>query len=587
MSSSSSDSDSDEFEPIRKIKINIKPNAGVVKRDGANVDEIKASVEAWRPLGTVTSRGSVSNGNSGTIMRSSPSCSSLVNEFNNRSTFSNFMSTMSRTSSPLTLFNNLNGDAVPIAIAIQESIELTVKGQQGPDLSEFKFDNRILGNIKVAFPSAFAKGDTNNAINKQIRTLKLRMHSTENIIRYYGSKLIKDLDLEASDNGVTETTTATPNASSQDLNINLSNKCTTSTNGNTSLQDKMLQFDLLDLNESPKMKGVSNSKIIEFDMDALMGHLRQLYEQSPSSRYYNVDVLRYQVTPIEIFEKCPLQVCAYWKVEPKLVKLRIDFKHSNRCGFNLERLRELAFSVNLDDFIPQDIHINSMSPDSLSSIKFNSNNNSSIVQNKNNVDNSAQNLLNMNAQNSNTASKHQDLLTSTSLIDDDITYPHNQPCPILATATATATTTTTTTTISSRSPPMPHARIPPPPPISRGGTISKSNSPSAMPPYISYEPQAHWNSNCKQLTWKFDNLLSYYKTDGYGSLLAKIDFRNYDGMPLGFLNNAKPKPVNVKFMVVDSTLSKISMSVDSAGYKMSLLKKEIRSGRYKSEPHIF
>lgn len=110
-------------------------------------------------------------------------------------------------------------------------------------------------------------------------------------------------------------------------------------------------------------------------------------------------------------------------------------------------------------------------------------------------------------------------------------------------------------------------------------------------PFITSEPQAQWNSDTKQLTWKFDNLLSYYKTDGYGSLLAKLDFRNHHGvLPSLFMNQqaqAEPGPVDVKFMIVDSTLSKVNMSIDTTGYRMSLLKKEIRSGRYKSEPYVF
>lgn len=247
MSSSSSDSDSD-LEPIRRIKINIKPKEDV-KSSGADVDAIKASVEAWRPLGprphhsltrrqsslssvsslsygtgsiqggsgstTATSSTSFNHSQHGglvnapamsscktrsniyaktdqtqnTFLRSSPSCSSLVNEFNNRTSFSNFMSNVSRTSSPLTFMNNY-GDTVPIALAIQESIELTVKGQQGPSKSEIKFDTRALGNIKVAFPNAFARSCSNGY--KSSSVLKLRLHSTENILRYYASGLIRE-----------------------------------------------------------------------------------------------------------------------------------------------------------------------------------------------------------------------------------------------------------------------------------------------------------------------------------------------------------------------------------------------------------
>lgn len=221
------------------------------------------------------------------------------------------------------------------------------------------------------------------------------------------------------------------------------------------------------MNATPT-KTISPTKIVEIDMVALTNQLTQQYNKSPNGRYYNVDLLRYQIAPVDRFDKCPLQVCAYWRVEPKVIKLRIDFKHSNQSELNLERFREIVFSVDLSNLMP-----------------------------------------------------------------------------------------------------------------------SKGNS-----EIVTYEPQAIWNRSTRQLIWKFDDLLSYYKTDGYGSLLAKLDFRNCESLDEHQLSTEHdqvkaPKAVDVRFLVVDSTLSKLGISIDSSGYRVSLLKKEVRTGRYRSEPYIF
>lgn len=642
MSSSSSDSDSDDFEPVTKIKINIRPKEEAIRKVAADVSEIKASVEAWRPLGPPphpslsrrqSSLSSVSSmsfgassvyGSSSTTagigganihhsnnqastatIHSSPSCSSLVNEFSNRLSFSNFMNTTSRTSSPLTIANH--NDAIPIAIAIQESIELIVRGHYDPNATEPKYNSRFLGNIKVAFPNAFVRGN----YTKPNAALKLRMHSTDNIIRYYASRLIKDLDLGT--NSVAESIFDDAFSSTNGRN----NKTSMGNGESKSLTKQLDPFNFETHQLSSTTVPSSNSRIIEFDMDALMTNLKKLHDQSPSSKYYNVDVLRYQIAPVKSIEECPLQVCAYWKIEADMVKLRIDFKHSNRSGLNLERLREITFTVNFADFVPFGIDINSLSPDSLSSVKLNNNNNNSGA-------------MNMNF-GSNSSSQSSSVGRTWSLMDDDfgqlmgglLDKSKESPTNILSkippqkSIPATAARSNSPSAAISKQfdlYKMPleqlanHSLMGPHSSQASGSSSNATSnvynsssinnhindnsqqkpsfSDNLMPPYITYEPQAHWNNSIKQLTWKFDTLLSYHKTDGLGSLFAKLDFRNYQGMPSQYLQNCKPAPVDVKFLVIDSTFSKISLSVDSIGYKMSLLKKEIRSGRYRSEPYI-
>lgn len=524
MSSSSSDSDSDDYEPIRRIRINIKPKSSIdnSRSAAATIQELKASVESWRPLGPTPHpslsrrQSSLSSVSSMSMcgLHSSPSCSSLVNEFNNRSAFSNVISP-SRTSSPLTVINH--GDTIPIAVAIQESIELLIKGtirqekkskkeqnnsdkyplvlqsgtssMQGDltainentstlnikcvptnDTQRFnpgttnqeeydpdfvpEFTERSMGNLKLAFPNAFAKG----AYGKPALPLRFRLNSTENITKYYASRMIHH-----------ETS-----------------------------QSKVNQIN-------------PTSRVFELDMDLLMAHLRKMSEQSPTSSYYNVDVLRYKIAPITLISCCPIQVCAYWRFEPEIIKLRIDLKHSDDSGIPLDRLREIAISVNLNDL--------------LSSTKHSNGDNNSPLKCKNNNSNDTKN---MNERNS------TDKDGNLSSIDQS---SHNfaRPSPITS--------------------------------LKLGENVIT-------------KPQAYWNNCINQLTWKFDSLECYQNTEGFGSLFAKFSHKCLKSQDISRKNSVPyPNPIDVKFLVADSTLSKVGFSVDSAGYKMTLLKREIRSGK--------
>lgn len=561
------------------------------------------------------------------------------------------MSTASRTASPLTLCNY--GDTVQVAIAIQESIELIVRGHYDPSASEPKFDSRSMGNIKVAFPNAFARG---NYSGKSNATLKLRLHSTENIIRYYASILIKDLDLgtnslvesplSSSSSSTTITTDAFSYSPSSNTQINeqghLANNdnCnkSISTNGKTppttnnhnnnhnlQKQSNLLLLESLDYDnideqvetannsqhniKQRQQTQTPNSRIIEFDMEALTAQLRKMYDQSPTSRYYNVDVLRYRIEPIKSIEESPLQVCAYWKVEAQMVKLRIDFKHSIKSGINLERLREIVFTVSLAEFIPTYVDVDSSSPDSMSTLSVNNNNNNNLgAMNMNSFESlSSANTGNHAAQ----IGRPQTLvgIHGLSTMGQSIGQPHRQPpssqsSSSMVIPTAIATNVHLSDAFETLLNPTTFNIIPQahglgqnnlPQSVERFANVSSNQKTVSSPsqqcistaaPIITHKPQAHWNNSIKQLSWKFDTLLSYHKTDGLGSLFAKLDFRNHPGMSCQFLGNCKPTPVDIKFLVSDSTLSKLSMSIDTNGYKMSLLKREIRSGKFQSEPYI-
>lgn len=370
-------------------------------------------------------------------------------------------------------------------------------------------------------------------------------------------------------------------------------------------------------------------------MDKLSNQLKKLYDQSNLSRYYNVDFLRYQIKPIPSIEQSPLQVCAYWKLEEDVVKLRINFKHSAKCGVSMDRFKDITFAVDLSNFIPTGVEVFDFPPIQMH------NNNTIGTMNMNKITSSTSTGTRFK-DNSNTSSNSSiESSGSSNLVDSKNSSSFTIP-PLLRPPTtlgrstrgssySSGRSTRSDRTASSSGPTILdtpsnaqktvtdkqdsslqdllstfQAAPPATTPVvvsatTLAGQQFSNSAISNLPliqttsnhdscknrPFVVTEPRATWNSSIKQLKWKFDTLLSYHKTDGMGSLMAKLDFRRYKpSIPLGHLKSCKPLPVDVKFLISDSTLSKASLSLDTSGYRISLLKREIRSGRYRSEAYI-
>lgn len=92
---------------------------------------------------------------------------------------------------------------------------------------------------------------------------------------------------------------------------------------------------------------------IQFDikMDGLIQNLKQLFERSPAARYYNVDILKYQLETTPGTQNCPLQVVTHWKCEPQTTCLKIDYKYNPYALSSLEPLRNVSFSVKVDNVL--------------------------------------------------------------------------------------------------------------------------------------------------------------------------------------------------------------------------------------------
>uniref|UniRef100_A0A5F9CYC8 FCH and mu domain containing endocytic adaptor 2 n=1 Tax=Oryctolagus cuniculus TaxID=9986 RepID=A0A5F9CYC8_RABIT len=71
----------------------------------------------------------------------------------------------------------------------------------------------------------------------------------------------------------------------------------------------------------------SNAKDFWMNMQAVTLYLKKLSEQNPAAAYYNVDVLKYQVSSNGI-QSTPLNLATYWKCSASTTDLRVDYKYN-------------------------------------------------------------------------------------------------------------------------------------------------------------------------------------------------------------------------------------------------------------------
>lgn len=80
----------------------------------------------------------------------------------------------------------------------------------------------------------------------------------------------------------------------------------------------------------------------------LVSHLKRSFEQNPTSRYFYLDILKYQLKSAPGAKSCPLQVVTHWKCEPNSTGLKIEYKYNPYALSSLEPLKNVVFSVHID-----------------------------------------------------------------------------------------------------------------------------------------------------------------------------------------------------------------------------------------------
>ncbi|XP_053209245.1 F-BAR domain only protein 2-like [Panonychus citri] len=176
-------------------------------------------------------------------------------------------------------------NVIPIAVAIQECISARFKGSD-----ESKCRIQIIGSLKIAFPSG--------------------------IIQVFANNTCPAL---------------------------LSFKLTNSSRFERLIPNK----DIVMHNKSIENGIKTDTYCFDMNMVGLTNHLKKLSEQSPHSRYFNAEILKYQLKARGA-TFCPLQVVSHWKCEPTTTGLKVDYKY-NACALSsIQPLKNVTFSVNVD-----------------------------------------------------------------------------------------------------------------------------------------------------------------------------------------------------------------------------------------------
>ncbi|XP_053326022.1 SH3-containing GRB2-like protein 3-interacting protein 1 [Spea bombifrons] len=90
-----------------------------------------------------------------------------------------------------------------------------------------------------------------------------------------------------------------------------------------------------------------NAKEFWVNMPNLMTHLKKVSEQKPQATYYNVDMLKYQVST-QGLQSTPLNLAVSWRSEPTTTDLRVDYKYNPDAMTSPVALNNVQFVIPID-----------------------------------------------------------------------------------------------------------------------------------------------------------------------------------------------------------------------------------------------
>ncbi|XP_053178583.1 SH3-containing GRB2-like protein 3-interacting protein 1 isoform X1 [Scomber japonicus] len=91
----------------------------------------------------------------------------------------------------------------------------------------------------------------------------------------------------------------------------------------------------------------ADAKDFWVNMPNLISHLKKVSEQKPQATYYNVDMLKYQVS-VQGLQSTPLNLAVSWRCEPTSTDLRIDYKYNGEAMTTAMALNNVQFLVPVD-----------------------------------------------------------------------------------------------------------------------------------------------------------------------------------------------------------------------------------------------
>ncbi|XP_076828663.1 SH3-containing GRB2-like protein 3-interacting protein 1 isoform X1 [Brachyhypopomus gauderio] len=92
------------------------------------------------------------------------------------------------------------------------------------------------------------------------------------------------------------------------------------------------------------LAAISDCKEFWVNMPNLMSHLKKVAEQRPQATYYNVDMLKYQVSTQGI-QSTPLNLAVSWRGDASSTDLRIDYKYNTESMTTPMPLTNIHFVV--------------------------------------------------------------------------------------------------------------------------------------------------------------------------------------------------------------------------------------------------
>ncbi|NWZ31803.1 FCHO2 protein, partial [Asarcornis scutulata] len=104
---------------------------------------------------------------------------------------------------------------------------------------------------------------------------------------------------------------------------------------------------------SDQSQSDSSTRDFWMNMQAITVYLKKLSEQNPSASYYNVDVLKYQVSSNGI-QSTPLNLATYWKCNASATDVRVDYK------YNPESMNVPSMLSNVQVVVPVDGGVTNM-----------------------------------------------------------------------------------------------------------------------------------------------------------------------------------------------------------------------------------
>ncbi|XP_061634421.1 SH3-containing GRB2-like protein 3-interacting protein 1 isoform X3 [Phyllopteryx taeniolatus] len=91
----------------------------------------------------------------------------------------------------------------------------------------------------------------------------------------------------------------------------------------------------------------ADAKDFWVNMPNLIAHLKKVSEQKPQATYYNVDMLKYQVS-VQGPVSTPINLAMSWRCEPTSTDLRIDYKYNGEAMSTPMALNNVQFLVPVD-----------------------------------------------------------------------------------------------------------------------------------------------------------------------------------------------------------------------------------------------